>query len=183
VEAPLLERRNPSNSTANAAIWCGLFGGLLAAVATQSGLTGLITPQRAGIATACLAALVLVSYGLRAIAKRDAQAPRMRLKQLRLKEPSPEQIRAALQSVKDCLHRPMSRDDAIDWLAGSVSDPDRRSAIVASFDAWYEPALALGQELWMYSSDEQSWMELRGHAGLALVKDGEVIDTWLIELN
>lgn len=40
-----------------------------------------------------------------------------------------------------------------------------------------------GDELWSWASDQESWNKLAGRAGMALVRDGEVIDTFLTDVS
>jgi hypothetical protein len=40
-----------------------------------------------------------------------------------------------------------------------------------------------GDEMWFWSSDEESWKQMMGWEGMALVRRGEVIDFFLTALN
>lgn len=40
-----------------------------------------------------------------------------------------------------------------------------------------------GDELWEFNSDDQSWDSLAGRAGLALVRDGEVVTDIITMMN
>jgi hypothetical protein len=40
-----------------------------------------------------------------------------------------------------------------------------------------------GDEVWFWSTDEESWRRLMGWEGMALVRAGEVIDSFLTALN
>jgi hypothetical protein len=40
-----------------------------------------------------------------------------------------------------------------------------------------------GDELWTFASSDQSWRDLAGRAGIALVRDGEIIDQLITMMN
>jgi len=40
-----------------------------------------------------------------------------------------------------------------------------------------------GDELWEYSSSDQSWEHFAGRAGIALIRDGQIIDSILTSMN
>jgi hypothetical protein len=43
--------------------------------------------------------------------------------------------------------------------------------------------IADGDEIWEFRNSESSWQLLRGRAGVALVRDGEVIDVLITSLS
>ena len=40
-----------------------------------------------------------------------------------------------------------------------------------------------GDEIWFFASDAESWRQLAGREGYALVRDGDVIDTFVTGMN
>jgi hypothetical protein len=40
-----------------------------------------------------------------------------------------------------------------------------------------------GDELWTFSSSDESWKHLAGHAGISLVRDGKVISSLVTQMN
>jgi hypothetical protein len=40
-----------------------------------------------------------------------------------------------------------------------------------------------GDELWFWSSDPEDWKRLMGWEGIALVRDGEIIDSFFTAMN
>jgi hypothetical protein len=43
--------------------------------------------------------------------------------------------------------------------------------------------MAPGDELWEFMSPPETWAHLAGRAGIALVRDGEIIDSFLTLMN
>jgi hypothetical protein len=40
-----------------------------------------------------------------------------------------------------------------------------------------------GDELWQFSSPKESWINMCGRAGLCIVRDGEIVDHFVIAMN
>jgi hypothetical protein len=40
-----------------------------------------------------------------------------------------------------------------------------------------------GDEIWYWSTDPESWARLRGWEGIALVRQGEIVDSFITALN
>jgi len=158
------------------AISCGVLGGPAGGLVSYGNLPGVIAAVPLGAWLAIVAVMGL--WGLeRLLRDRVGAIPQMP------RVPSPEQLAAWDQEVNDGLIRRLSWDEAIEQLVKDVTDEGQRQTIVARFDEWFRPARERGLELWEYSSSDQSWWDMCGHAGLALMDDGRVVDAWIIELN
>ena len=40
-----------------------------------------------------------------------------------------------------------------------------------------------GDEIWFWSSDPEDWQRLRGWEGMARVRDGEIVESFLTGIN
>jgi hypothetical protein len=59
-----------------------------------------------------------------------------------------------------------------------------RSALPAA-DDWegFKSRLQKGDELWEYTSPPESWRYLAGQAGLCVVRQGHIVDTYIVMMN
>jgi hypothetical protein len=89
------------------------------------------------------------------------------------------------REIAGWLQRRLSRDEAI---ADLLDPAERLSAkeieqMTAGFDEWYASADGPNRELWLYSTDDESWENLCGERGFAIVADGWVTDFYMTEMN
>jgi hypothetical protein len=70
-----------------------------------------------------------------------------------------------------------------DWLTRQLTVQEletlRSSSELQALTAQMQP----DDEIWEFSSPPESWQLLMGWAGIALVRDGEVIDSIVTEMN
>lgn len=112
-----------------------------------------------------------------------------------------------LSDLRDLFRRPASRDNppppperlaeiAI-WLQRPISpaealaimariDPamkDRNQPCVRGLQAWIGEHREPGDQLWWYDTGGDSWENLRGEDGFAIVRNGNVIAFYMLEMN
>ena len=69
----------------------------------------------------------------------------------------------------------------IDLFWRIVNGPNRPSSEV--FADWVSRFDLSNAELWRYDTDGDSWEQLRGESGFAVVENGEITDFWMWFMN
>lgn len=112
-----------------------------------------------------------------------------------------EMLKEALENsperIRDFGRRSRAQEVAKNWLQNriSVKEAEAKNTVNLSMPkpipfgmlnpAWREMVASMkeGDELWEYSSSEDSWHHFADRAGIALVRDGEVVDAITTSLN
>lgn len=94
-------------------------------------------------------------------------------------------VAARHREIQQWLQRPIGRDEAIADLLHPVElrAPIEYQRATADFDQWFASAKGPNRELWLYSTDDESWENLCGERGFAIVSDGQVIDFYMTAMN
>jgi hypothetical protein len=97
-------------------------------------------------------------------------------------ELSEEMIALRRDEIGSWLEERISIDEAI----GRVWEHNRLDitpAAVDDFKGWIDKAMKPDDELWYYNTGGDTWENLRGEDGFALVRDGRVVDFYMWYMN
>jgi hypothetical protein len=72
-----------------------------------------------------------------------------------------------------------------EWLTQKTTRSEAEAAFGFQNGEWLEFIAKMqdGDELWTFTSSDESWEHLCGCAGIALVRRGEIVDSIVTELN
>ncbi len=70
-----------------------------------------------------------------------------------------------------------TEDDAIVARTGCSGD------LIGTFDEYIRRHLISGDEIWLYDTGPESWQNLAGENGIALVRNGRVISFMMLGMN
>jgi membrane protein required for beta-lactamase induction len=107
---------------------------------------------------------------------------------------APEEAIAALEAFNASVIEPTVRQEIVEglfllftglWIAGvfwRIVDGPRRTS-VDCFRAWIADHDLSADELWKYDTGGDSWENLHGDCGYAIVRRGVVLDFWMDMMN
>ena len=83
----------------------------------------------------------------------------------------------------DWLKAPVSAEEIDAWQAKVAELHKRPRDLVPTEWERLKAKMLPGDEIWFFASDAESWRQLAGREGYALVRDGDVIDTFVTGIN
>ncbi|MEM9413619.1 MAG: hypothetical protein AAGA30_21105 [Planctomycetota bacterium] len=92
--------------------------------------------------------------------------------------------RSRLEGVAKLLQKQVSLEEAVESLARiDAAFPDGQPYFQQRVIELVADNPGENCQLWQYDSKDQSWSELRGESGYAIVQNGDVIDFWMMMNN
>ena len=84
---------------------------------------------------------------------------------------------------RDWLRSPVGFGEIEAWLADRARTIGPAGDNIASDWQGLKAQMLPGDEIWYFSSGPESWRQLAGREGYALVRDGDVIDSLITGMN
>jgi hypothetical protein len=105
-------------------------------------------------------------------------ADKLSRRRIRLSDEERAAIRAERTAeIKKWLQEQVAFSQAIELLKGEDEN------LVPHFEEWYYSCEGYDAELWRYDTGPESWANLAGEWGFALVRNGEVVDFEMVAMN